>query len=98
MDLAIVGALIVGHELTAKADLSLPQLMGPGGMEPAQLNAPKQVASKASLVRGGRNWTIACGGVQINPWEIVYHGEVREELAALRSKISFADRSQWWSN
>ena len=45
--------------------------MGSGGLQTVAFDAPKQVASKASLVHRGRRWVIACGGVQINPWQYV---------------------------
>ena len=98
MDLAIVSALIVQERLTEKAGLSLPLLMGTGGLEPIELNAPKQVPSKASLVHKGRNWMIACGGVEINAWELVSQSEPSQSLSAIRSKIVFRDDNQWWSN
>lgn len=98
MDLAIVSALIVGHQLPEKAGVSLPLLMGDAGLETAALYAPKQVASKASLVHRGRTWTIACGGVQINPWKIISESEPSQSLADLRSQTSFPQDAQWWSN
>jgi hypothetical protein len=98
MDLAIVSALIAGHQLDRKAGASLPHLLGPGGIETVEFAAPKQVASKASLMHRGRGWTIACGGVQINPWKYVSESEPSQSLAARRSEVAFGDSANWWSN
>ncbi len=70
MDLAVVAALIVQENLLTKAGLELPSLQGSDGVAPMALDAPKQVSSQASLLKKGRNWMIAAGGVQINPWAI----------------------------
>ena len=61
-------------------------LLNSDGYEPANLPVPKQVASKAALVHKSRAWVIMCGGVQINPWEIVARSEQKPALAELRGK------------
>lgn len=98
MDLAIVSALIVGPQLPEKAGVELPNLMGPAGVAPMTLNGPKQVASKASLMHYGRNWTIACGGVSINPWQFLNESQPSQSLAAVREKMTVPHDSQWWAN
>ena len=57
MELAIVGALIVKEDLPAKAGNSLTVLMDQEGLKTDEYPAPKEVDSKASLLkkRGG-NW------------------------------------------
>lgn len=98
MDLAIVAALIVRHDLCAKAQASLPMLMETSGMEVSKQPVPKQVASQAALAHKGRKWIIAAGGVEINPWAIVDRSEVNASVGAVRAKIRLADDGQWWSN
>ncbi len=98
MDLAVVAALFVRHDLPQKAQADFPSLMNPSGMETIQLPAPKQIASKAAVVHKGRKWMIAAGGVQIDPWEIVGKSETNAKVAAVRSKATFEDNSHWWAN
>ena len=98
MDLAVVGALIVRHDLLGTAGLDLPMLMSDSGVPTAEMYTPKQVASKASLMHKGRSWTIACGGVQINPWEIIREAETSDSLATVRSALAYDNRGAWWSN
>lgn len=97
MDLAIVAALIVQENLTAKADVRLPMLMDSSGLPAAEFNAPKQVESKATLAKKGRNWMIACGGVEINAWAMVGKAEQTDTLSAVRGKAAIqSDGDRWW--
>ena len=68
IDLAVVSALILKENLTARAGCELPALLGEKQYAVAQFNVPKQVDSKATAVKKGRNWVItASGGVMIQP-------------------------------
>ena len=97
MDLAIVAALVVGENLTEKAQVELPMLLGADTLQTAQLPAPKQVAPKAVLLKKGRNWMIPCGGIQINAWEMVQQAEPSDSLASVRSNTAVNSRfKQWW--
>jgi len=98
MDLAIVAALLVRENLPQKAGIRLPILMDGDTLQTTQLNAPKQVPSQAALVRKGRNLMIACGGVQINAWEIVERTERSDTLTSVRSNSAISDTAAWWSN
>jgi hypothetical protein len=94
MDLAVVAALIVGENLTQKAQVELPTLLGADSLQAAQFPAAKQVAPKAVALKKGRNWMIPCGGIQINAWEMVQQAQKSESLASVRSKP--ARFEQWW--
>ncbi len=97
MDLAIVAALIVGESLPEKAQVQLPMLLDEGPLATAELPAPKQVDSKATVAKKGRTWFVACGGVQINPWAIVQSAEQSGTLAAVRSTVGFDGQTdRWW--
>ena len=97
MDLALVAALIVKEDLTAKAEVGLPMLIESDGLETADLAAPKQVESKAVLAKKGRNWLIACGGVEINPWAVVEKSERSDALAEVRSQAAAQSGvERWW--
>jgi hypothetical protein len=96
MDLAVVAALVASERLTEKAQVQLPMLMGTG-VEAAEFPAPKQVPSEAALAKKGRKWMIACGGVQINAWEIVARAESSEALNGVRENAALADQAdRWW--
>jgi len=97
MDLAVVAALIVKEDLAAKAGASLPMLMDENGLETTKLPAPKQVESKATLARQRRNWMIACGGVEINPWAIVDKAQPSDRLATVRTEAAMDGQTErWW--
>ncbi len=96
MDLAVVGALIVRQNLPAKAGCPMPLLLGSDGVPTATLEAPKQVAPQATLVRMGRKTAIAAGGVQIDPWAVVERSQVSEAPKAVRAKSTSQDRTAWW--
>ena len=96
MDLAVVSALIVKERLAEKAGCELPMLAGSGGVPAAELNAPKHVDSKASLVHKGRKWMIAAGGVSINPWAMVDEVQQSDQVAEIRSKVAAGETTSWW--
>jgi len=95
MDLAVVAALIMKENLTAKAGNRLPLLTGTSGLETAKLPAPKQVASQAMPFRKGNRWMVAAGGVQINPWAIVEKAQTSDAVTAVH-KSSAGKRTNWW--
>jgi hypothetical protein len=97
MDMAIVAALVVAKDLPAKAHCELPMLTGK--LSSAEFPAPKQVASRAAVMKKGRSWMIACGGVKIDPWAAVEKTEQSDEVAAIRGQATIAaDAPAWWSN
>jgi hypothetical protein len=99
MELAIVGALIVKENLADKAGYSMPVLMNSQELRPAEFNAPKQVASQASVLKKGNNWIIsASGGVAINSWGIADKTQKSNALAPVRTKAAPSDDSKWWWN
>ena len=96
MDLAVVAALVVHKDLTARAECDLPMLIGE--YRTARFPAPKFVASNATVMKIRRASLIACGGVQVNPWAIVDNNQQSDAVAAIRDKLAVADDSSWWSN
>ena len=97
MDLAIVAALVVKEDLPARAQVRLPMLMDASGLETASLPAPKHVESKAVLAQKGRDWMIACGGVEINAWAIVEKADQSDSPAKVRSEAALHSQSdRWW--
>ncbi len=96
MELAIVAALVARENLVAKAGARLPLLTRSDGFETVQLPAPRQVASKAAVVKKGRNWVIAAGGVAINPWALVDKTETHDRVASVRTKAFSKPTTTWW--
>ena len=99
MELAVVGALVVKERLTDKAGYSMPTLLDPADVEIEKYYAPKQVDSKASLMKKGSNWVIsASGGVKINSWTIVRNVRQSDTLEEIRAKAVARANAHWWWN
>jgi hypothetical protein len=99
IDLAVVSALILKENLTVQAGCELPTLLGAERFAVAEYNVPKQVDSKASAVKKGRNWVIsASGGVMIQPWEMIQTAQASDKVAPVRSKAIESRKNTWWWN
>jgi hypothetical protein len=99
IDLAVVAALILKEDLTGRAACELPTLLGEKTYQVAEFNVPKEVDSKATAVKKGRNWVIsASGGVMIQPWEMIQTAQTSEKVAPARTKAIQARSSTWWWN
>ena len=99
MELAIVGALVAKERLTEKAGYSMPTLLESPAVKPDAFNAPKQVESKASVLKKGRNWVIsASGGVAINSWAMADKVKPSDAVAPVRAKAVAAENAGWCWN
>ncbi len=99
MDLAVVAAMIVKERLPEKAGYSMPTLLESPDAAPSVFHAPKQVETKASALKKGRNWVIsASGGVAINSWAIADRAKTSESVAPVRAKAAPAADAAWWWN
>ena len=99
MELAVVGALLVKEDLPGKAGYSMPLLMSSSTLATGEFPSPKQVDSKASIIRKGHNWVIsASGGVAIQSWAIASASQESDAPAAVRSKAGPAPDGNWCSN
>jgi hypothetical protein len=96
MDLAVVAALMVRHDLPGKSGWSFPQL-AEGGQHGPEFAAPRQIDSRASFVRRGKHWIVSIsGGVEIDPWAVMERTEESAETAAARAAAEPAEKSNWW--
>jgi len=99
MELAVVGALIVKEQLTEKAGYSMPLLLDPADLKTESFPAPKQVETRASVLKKGRNWVIsASGGVLVNSWAIADRVQPSDAPTAARTKAAAAEPTNWWWN
>jgi hypothetical protein len=98
MDLAVVASLIEQEHLADKADCRIDLLMDAKQLPVEQYQVPKQVDSRASLVKKGRDYVIsASGGVQFQPWAVIQGSKVDSGTTAAREKIASASKSSaWW--
>jgi hypothetical protein len=97
IDLAVVAALIVKHELPAKARYGMPLLMSKDDVKPVGLETPKTIASQATAVRKGGTWVVAVsGGVEINSWGAADKAEAAPALAETRQAAAAKDARRWW--
>ena len=99
MDMAVVGALIVKENLLDKVELHPQFLYNVAGLPTVGYNPPKQVDSKASFVKKGKNYVIsASGGVQFQPWELLKKNEVSPAVAPIRTAAAKTRSTNWWWN
>ncbi len=99
MELAVVSALIVKEHLAERAGYSMPLLLDPADVKTEQFAAAKHVASRASLLKKGRNWLIsASGGVQVNSWNIADNVQPSDAPAQVHAESAAADETAWWWN
>ncbi len=69
-------------------------------------NPPKEVDSKASFLKKGKNYVVSVsGGVAVQPWEIIQKQEtspaidpVREASAKARTAAEDSRADPWWWN
>lgn len=97
MDLAVAAALIADKDLTGAAGCELPLLTNfKSPVRPAEYPVPKQVASRASLVKSGRQWIVSVsGGVQIDVWSVIDKASADPRLAAVRTRSASRDATRW---
>jgi hypothetical protein len=99
IDLAVVSALILKENLGERAGCKLTALLNEKELPVGEYPVPKQVDSKATAVKKGRNWVIqASGGVMIQPWDVVQTAETSEKVAPIRSKAVAQRKTAWWWN
>jgi hypothetical protein len=97
IDLAVVAALLLKEDLPGIAGCDLSLLMDDAKIQVALYQAPKTVASRASLVRKGQQWIVSIsGGVQVDSWSVVNRVEQRPELAKVREAAALVADERWW--
>lgn len=71
VDLAVVAALIRGHQLDSRAGCDLSPLVDASATPLPRYDVPQTVSTVANGVRKGSAWVLtASGGISFQPWEI----------------------------
>ncbi len=97
MDLAVVGALLIHHDLPGRAGCELGLLMDDKRLAVAEYHVPKTLASRASLLKKDREWIISVsGGVELDSWSVLKQVEVQPDLADVRARAAPAKPDRWW--
>jgi hypothetical protein len=98
MDLAVVASLIMQEHLADKADCHLDLLQNAKQLPIEEYQVPKQVDSRASVLKKGHNYIIsASGGVLFQPWAIIRESKIDPNASAVRGKVVEATKATaWW--
>lgn len=97
MELAMAVALIQREGLLEKAGCKIPTIANVHLMTPPALPIPKTVPSKALISRNGRTLVVACGGVEINPFETIYKASLDSKIDSRRKELVETTGDSWWS-
>lgn len=99
MDMAVVGALLVKHDLFKKADLDLSPLMNDRAVAARDdFPVPKKVPTVVSWdKKGGAYVVTASGGVEINSWKVAEKAQTSKGLETPRKESVHAGSKWWWN-
>ena len=98
MDLSVVAAIIARENLTEKAGLSLPSILGAESIELPSWNVPKTVPAQCSFVRASNSWLVSVsGGVQLDPWGVAQREEVVPQVNQLAANATPTSDRWWWN-
>ncbi len=98
MDLAVVASLIEQEHLADKADCRLDLFADAKQLPIEEYQVPKQVDSKASLVKkGNKDIVSVSGGVLFQPWAVIRDAKVDAGASDARGKVVAAAKANaWW--
>jgi hypothetical protein len=97
IDLSVVAALLVKHDLEERAGCRLELLSSPSAIKVSEFSEPQGVPSAASFVRKGRNWIVCVsGGVVIDSWGALEATETSGALTSVRGNQTPPDNDAWW--
>lgn len=99
MDLCVIAALIEREGLDDQVKLDLAAITSEKELKVRQFNVPKEVSSRCSVTKSGRDWIItASGGVEINSWSVVENVQTDAAISTVREKANNSEASSWWWN
>ena len=94
MDVAMVVALIHRENLLGKANCRLPAFSQSARLRLPTYPAPKTVAAKSIINRN----IVACGGVEINPFQKLEDCRLDSKLDALEQTLTVPTGETWYTN
>lgn len=95
MDMAVVGALLQRKNLSQKAGLNLDRLLDAESLSTPSGTVPRSTPSIVSFLQRPRSLVItASGGVWINPYQVIEHQEMGDQLATERSSAITKPRQE----
>jgi hypothetical protein len=99
IDLAVISALIVKENLASKAGCDLSLLLDPARAPlRSQLQTPRQVPTRASVVKNGGTYVIsASGGVLVDSWGMADKKETAD-VSNRRAQAEHGRSDRWWWN
>ncbi|HEV3007277.1 MAG TPA: DUF1598 domain-containing protein, partial [Pirellulales bacterium] len=97
IDLAVVAALITKERLAERARCDLSLLIDPDVLAVSEFAVPRQVASQASVLNKSGHWVLSVsGGVALDAWGALEHGEFSDLLSSLREEQGPPEEMRWW--
>ncbi len=99
MDMAVVGALIVKHDLLKTSGLDMTPLMTDRAVTSRDdFPVPKKVPTVVNWDKhGGRYVVTASGGVEINSWKVADKTETSKTIGQTRQSATHSGSKWWWN-
>ncbi|MDR2705329.1 MAG: DUF1598 domain-containing protein, partial [Planctomycetaceae bacterium] len=97
MELAIAVALIHQEGLLEKANCKLNAFEDTTLLKPVVYPVPKTVQSQATIAKIGRSFVVACGGVEVNPFNTLQNLQLDSKIDTERNDLVKTTGNNWWS-
>ncbi|MDR0705596.1 MAG: DUF1598 domain-containing protein [Planctomycetaceae bacterium] len=97
MELAITAALIRQESLLEKANCKLNAFEDATLLKPVAYPVPKTVPSRAAIAKNGRSYVVACGGVEVNPFNTLQNPKLDSNIDNQRNDLVKTTGNNWWS-
>jgi hypothetical protein len=97
MELAITVALIRQEGLLEKANCKLNAFEDSTFLKPVVYPVPKTVQSHATVAKNGRSFVVACGGVEVNPFNSLQNPKLDNNIDHQRNDLVKTTGNNWWS-
>jgi hypothetical protein len=97
MELAITVALIRQEGLLEKANCKLNAFEDATLLKPVVYPVPKTVQSQATIAKNGRSFVVACGGVEVNPFNTLQNAQLDSKIDTERNNLVKTTGNNWWS-
>ncbi len=97
IDLAVLAAVLMRHDLLTRAECPLLMLTDARKITGESMSVPKRIASQARALRGARGWVVSVsGGVDLDTAGVLAQAEVNPKLEAARDQAKDVTAAWWW--